>query len=145
MGKDFQKSALPTFLHFVRVRAAHQPHVFLSETLIASKSCDNFRSHVEQTPLEWENVSYRVTPWKKVEFWRNKTFFGPTFPFPWSPGLSSLAAPRRQLSCRSRKMKSCPSESLVPPQFHSFRGNPVRIYILWGGTNGCLPKVVAKR
>ena len=27
MGKDFQKSALPTFLHFVRVRAAHQLHV----------------------------------------------------------------------------------------------------------------------
>ena len=27
MGKDFQKSALQTFLQFVRVRAAHQPHV----------------------------------------------------------------------------------------------------------------------
>ena len=65
-----------------------------------------------------------------AEFWRNKTFFGPTFPFPWSPGLSSLAALGRQLSCRSRKVKSCPSESLVPPQFHSFRGNPVRIYNL---------------
>ena len=69
-------------------------------------------------------------PWKKVKFWRNKTFFGPTFPFPWSPGLSSLAALGRQLSCRSRKVKSCPSESLVPPQFHSFIGNPIRIYIL---------------
>ena len=27
MGKDFQKSALQTLLHFVRVKAAHQPHV----------------------------------------------------------------------------------------------------------------------
>ena len=27
MGKEFQKSALPTLFHFVRVRAALQPHV----------------------------------------------------------------------------------------------------------------------
>ena len=27
MGENFQKSALPTFLQFVRVRAAHQPHM----------------------------------------------------------------------------------------------------------------------
>ena len=27
MGKEFQKSALPTLFHFVRVRAAFQPHV----------------------------------------------------------------------------------------------------------------------
>ena len=27
MGKDFKKSALPIFLHFVRVRAGHQPLV----------------------------------------------------------------------------------------------------------------------
>ena len=27
IGKDFKKSVLPTFLHFVRLRAAHQPHV----------------------------------------------------------------------------------------------------------------------
>ena len=26
-GKEFQKSALPTLFHFVRVRVAHQPHV----------------------------------------------------------------------------------------------------------------------
>ena len=29
MGKEFQKSALPALFHFVRVRAAHQPHVHL--------------------------------------------------------------------------------------------------------------------
>ena len=84
---------------------------------------------VEQTPVEWKNVSPEPYPWKKSYSWKNKTFFGPTFPFPWSPGLSSLAALGRQLSCQSRRVKSCPSESLVPPQFHSFRGNPVRIYI----------------
>ena len=27
MGKEFQKSALPTLFHFVRVKAAFQPHV----------------------------------------------------------------------------------------------------------------------
>ena len=27
MGKDFQKSALPTFLQFLRVRTTHLPHV----------------------------------------------------------------------------------------------------------------------
>ena len=27
MGEKFQKSALPTLFNFVRVRAAHQPHV----------------------------------------------------------------------------------------------------------------------
>ena len=27
MGVDFQKRTLPTFLQFVRARAAHQPHV----------------------------------------------------------------------------------------------------------------------
>ena len=27
MGKDIQKNALPTLFHFVRVRAAYQPHV----------------------------------------------------------------------------------------------------------------------
>ena len=28
MGKEAQKSALPALFHFVRVRAAFQPHVF---------------------------------------------------------------------------------------------------------------------
>ena len=27
MGKEFQKSALPTLFHFARVKAAFQPHV----------------------------------------------------------------------------------------------------------------------
>ena len=84
---------------------------------------------VEQIPLEWKNVSPEPYPWKKSYFWKNKTFFGPTFPFPWSPGLSSLTALGRQLSCQSRKVKSCPSESFVPPRFHAFIGNPRRIYI----------------
>ena len=29
-GKEFQKSALPTLFNFVGVRAAHQPHVYLT-------------------------------------------------------------------------------------------------------------------
>ena len=29
MGENFQKSKLPTLLQFIRVRAAHQPHVKL--------------------------------------------------------------------------------------------------------------------
>ena len=85
---------------------------------------------VEQTPLEWKNVSPEPYPWKKSYSWKNKTFFGPTFPFPWSPGLSSLAALGRQLSCRSRKVKSCPSESFVLPRICSFRGKVTGIYIL---------------
>ena len=32
MSKDFQISALSTFLQFVRVRAAHQPHVIETVT-----------------------------------------------------------------------------------------------------------------
>ena len=90
----------------------------------------HFRSLGWTNPSRVRKCILQGYPWKKVEFWRNKTFFGPTFPFPWSPGLSSLAALGRQLSCRSRKVKSCPLESFVPPQFHSFMSNPVRIYIL---------------
>ena len=43
MGIDFQKSAIPTFLQFARVRAAHQPHVgyFLLFKIIV-QSCPIF-------------------------------------------------------------------------------------------------------
>ena len=85
---------------------------------------------VEQTPLEWKNVSPEPYPWKKLYFWKNKTFFRPTFPFPWSPGLSGLATHGRQQSCQSWKVKSCPSESFVLPQIRSFRGKVRGIYIL---------------
>ena len=44
MGKDFQKSALPTFLHFERVRPAHQPHVL----------------HTIQ--INWESMSLALYP-----------------------------------------------------------------------------------
>ena len=88
------------------------------------------RSPGWQSPQEQKNVSPAPYPWRKLYSCKNKTFLGPTFPFPWSSGLSSLAALGRQLSCRSWKVKSCPSESLVPPQFHSFISNPMRIYIL---------------
>jgi len=85
---------------------------------------------VEQPPLEWKNVSPEPYPWKKSYSWKNKTFFGPTFPFPQSPGLSSLAALGRQLSCRMRKVKSWLSESFVLPRIRSFRGKVRGIYIL---------------
>ena len=88
-----------------------------------------FRSLGWTNPSRVRKCILQGYPWKKVEFWRNKTFFGPTFPFPWSPGLSSLAALSRQLSCRSRKVKSCPSESLVLTWIHSFRGKVRGIYI----------------
>ena len=88
------------------------------------------RSPGWQSPQEQKNVSPAPYPWRKLYSCKNKTFLGPTFPFPWSSGLSSLAALGRQLSCRSRKVKSCPSESLVPPWFHSFIGNLSGIYIL---------------
>ena len=80
-----------------------------------------FRSLGWTNPSRVRKCILQGYPWKKVEFWRNNTFFGPTFPFPWSPGLSSLTALGRQLSCRSRKIKSCPSENLVPTRFLSFR------------------------
>ena len=53
----------------------------LLETLTASKRCDNFRSHVEQTPLEGENVSYRVTNERKWNFGGTKLSSGQLFPF----------------------------------------------------------------
>ena len=88
------------------------------------------RSPGWQTPQEQKNVSPGPYPWRKLYSCKNKTFLGPTFPFPWSSGLSSLAALGRQLSCRSRKVKSCPSESLVLTWIHSFRGKERGIYIL---------------
>ena len=90
----------------------------------------NLDRYVEQIPLEWKNGSPEPYPWKKSYFWKNKTFFWPTFPFPLSPGLSSLPALRRQLSCQSRKVKICPSESFVLPRIRSFRGKVRGIYIL---------------
>ena len=89
------------------------------------------RSPGWQSPQEQKNVSPAPYPWRKLYSCKNKTFLGPTFPFPWSSGLSSLAALSRQLSCRSRKVKSCPSESLVLTWIHSFRGKVRGIYILW--------------
>ena len=88
------------------------------------------RSPGWQSPQEQKNVSPAPYPWRKLYSCKNKTFLGPTFPFPWSSGLSSLAALGRQLSCRSRKVKSCPSESLVLTWIHSFRGKVRGIYIL---------------
>ena len=87
------------------------------------------RSPGWQSPQEQKNVSPAPYPWRKLYSCKNKTFLGPTFPFPWSSGLSSLAALGRQLSCRSRKVKSCPSESLVLTWIHSFRGKVRGIYI----------------
>ena len=87
------------------------------------------RSPGWQSPQEQKNVSPAPYPWRKLYSCKNKTFLGPTFPFPWSSGLSSLAALGRQLSCRSRKVKSCPSESLVLTWIHSFRGKERGIYI----------------
>ena len=84
---------------------------------------------VEQTPVEWKNVSPEPYPWKKSYFWKNKTFFGPTFPFPWSPGLSSLTLLGRQLSCQSRKVKSSPATSFALPQIHFFSCKDRGIYI----------------
>ena len=79
------------------------------------------RSPGWQSPQEQKNVSPAPYPWRKLYSCKNKTFLGPTFSFPWSSGLSSLAALGRQLSCWSRKIKSCPSENLVPTRFLSFR------------------------
>ena len=88
------------------------------------------RSPGWQSPQEQKNVSPAPYPWRKLYSCKNKTCLGRTFPFPWSSGLSSLAALGRQLSCRSRKVKSCPSESLVLTWIHSFRGKVRGIYIL---------------
>ena len=42
MGKDFKKSALPIFLHFVRVRAVDQPHMSLKGETSKKWACKNF-------------------------------------------------------------------------------------------------------
>ena len=87
------------------------------------------RSPGWETPQEQKNVSPAPYPWRKLYSCKNKTFLGPTFPFPWSSGLSSLAALGRQLSCRSRKVKSSPATSFVLTRIHSFRGKERGIYI----------------
>ena len=91
------------------------------------------RSPGWQSPQEQKNVSPAPYPWRKLYSCKNKTFLGPTFPFPWSSGLSSLAALGRQLSCRSRKVKSSPATSFVLTRIHSFRGKERGIYIPWRG------------
>ena len=49
---------------------------------------------------------------------RNKTFWGTTFYFPRSTGQLSAKRSEAKQSWRSRKGKSWPKESFVPPSFH---------------------------
>ena len=67
MGKESQKSALPTLFHFVRVRAAYQPHVHLQvnfhtkiqkqiESKIAKQNLLDFRAESSREKLS-KNVA----------------------------------------------------------------------------------------
>ena len=53
MGKESQKSALPTLFHFVRVRAAYQPHVrtFEASSFTLGKYCyKGFQFYLKSSP-----------------------------------------------------------------------------------------------
>ena len=73
---------------------------------------------VEQTPIEWENVSPHLTPEGNCILVRTKLVLGELF--------SSLHL-SRQLSCQ--KVKNSPATSFVLPGIHSFRGKNRGIYM----------------
>ena len=70
MGENFQKSALLTFLQFVRVRAAHQPHgqrvvlyfMGFSITNVKTKTFNEVSTFVQR------NIKVpNVTSWNRME------------------------------------------------------------------------------
>ena len=62
MGKEFQKSALPTLFHFVRVKAAFQPHVFQDYFQVLNefqmKSAESMQSLKNKTEAGKVNQKY---------------------------------------------------------------------------------------
>ena len=50
MGKESQKSALPNLFHFVRVRAAFQPHVKIE--MVSRRELSIYQKHLRPTKSE---------------------------------------------------------------------------------------------
>ena len=62
MGKESQKSALPTLFHFVWVRATYQPHVYDQSGCLGLFACSKVQSRI----LTAWKVHYKPQTWGKI-------------------------------------------------------------------------------